>query len=80
MDATLLDTRERFDAGLLGYRGPCDPREDAEGLIVTLDDGLPLSITLLGPEGEITLSGTAEVREVANALLSALRAAERKAA
>jgi len=80
MAATLLDTRERFDAGLLGYERACHPREDGEGVIVTLDDGFPLSITLLGPEGEINLSGKAEVREVANALLSALRAAEKVAA
>jgi len=80
MAATLISTTDRFDAGLLGYERACDPREDSEGLIVTLDDGLPLSIRLLGPEGEINLSGKAEVREVANALLSALRAAERKAA
>lgn len=80
MAATLLDTREKFDAGLLGYDGPCDPREDSEGLIITHETGFPLSITLLGPEGEINLSGTAEVREVANALLSALRAAEKVAA
>jgi len=80
MDATLLNTADRFDADVLGYESACDPRKDGEGLIVTLDDGFPLSITLLGPEGEITLSGTAEVREVANALLSALRAAEKVAA
>ncbi|MDP1873684.1 hypothetical protein [Phenylobacterium sp.] len=80
MAATLISTTDRFDAGLLGYERACNPREDGEGLIITLDDGFPLSITLLGPEGEITLSGKAEVREVANTLLSALRAAEKVAA
>ena len=80
MAATLFNTTDRFDAGLLGYERACHPREDGEGLIVTHETGFPLSITLLGPEGEINLSGTAEVREVANALLSALRAAEKVAA
>lgn len=35
----LLDSREPYDAGLLGYDGPRDPRDDAEGLILSVERG-----------------------------------------
>lgn len=80
MATVLIHTAERFDARLLGYERACNPREDAEGLIVTKDDGPVLSITLEGPEGEVTLSGSAEIREVAKSLMAALGVQTQRAA
>lgn len=71
---TLIDTRHPFDAGLLGYDGPCDPKEDAEGLIVTAETfaGGLRAVTLRGPDGEVELLGEAAIREVAKTLLALL--------
>lgn len=72
MDAhrTLLDTNTVFDARLLGYDGPCDPREDGEGLLVTFitDPNVGPIVTLYGPDGEIALLGDAQLRLVAEAI------------
>ena len=77
---TLINTADRYDAGLLGYERACHPREDGDGLIVTVGDGPVLSITLEGPDGEVTLSGTAEIREVAKSLMAALGVQTQRAA
>ena len=81
MAATLIDTSNRFDAGLLGYDGPCDPNEDAEGLIVTEQTfaGGLRAVTLRGPDGEVEILGEAAIREVAKTLLALITEQQRAA-
>lgn len=67
--STLLDSREYSDARLMGYDGERDPREDGEGLIVRDTTMFQFrEITLNGPDGEVRLSGIAEIEQVAQAL------------
>ena len=78
---TLIDTRVGFDARLLGYDGPCDPNEDAEGLIVTEETfaGGLRGVTLQGPDGEVEILGEAAIREVAKTLLASLNSSQKAA-
>ncbi len=76
----LLDTRKEFDAGVCGYDGPRDPRNDSEGLIVgaNINGGITY-VTLIGPDGTVELGGAPEIRAVIEALCVALRMKERSA-
>ncbi len=85
MRRDLIDTREAFYAGRLGYDGPCDPICDGEGLTVSgVAAGLKTlpAITLVGPDGQVELTGRSEIEAVIEALQWALDpiAAVRKAA
>lgn len=54
---TLIDTTTSFDAGWLGYDAPCDPQEDGEGLILTVESHPqhgPI-FKLVGPDGTVEL-------------------------
>lgn len=74
-ERTLIDSRERYDASVLGYDGPRDPQEDGEGLIVTARiagfDTIPTA-SLQGPDGCIELTGRSEIQAVIDALQVAL--------
>jgi hypothetical protein len=37
----LLDSRDPYDAGILGYDGRRDPAQDGEGLIFSVERGTP---------------------------------------
>lgn len=66
---TLLDSAHAYDAGVMGFDGPCDPVEDGEGLIVrqTRDGWFVLN----GPDGEINLS-PAMAKQVVSVLGTAI--------
>jgi hypothetical protein len=67
-------------AHLFGYDGPCDYRDDTEGLQVAVEYDRQIGpiFTLNGPDGEIVLY-RAEAKEVAAQLLAAIASADRMA-
>lgn len=79
---TLIDTRVTFDARSLGYDGACDPMSDGLGLVLSYQwsEGVGPCFKMIGPEGEIELTGAAEAAAVANAILERLAFAAREAA
>lgn len=66
MTTTLLDTINLNDALACGYTAPIDY---TEGGLRIVGDAFP-TLTLMGPDGSVELSGDAEIREL-------IRAAER---
>lgn len=75
---TLFTTRHAFDAGLAGFDGPTDP-EDGGFEVVFSALGIP-SVTIYGQEGEVTVCGFAAIHQLADAMLSAKKAAARMVA
>lgn len=85
MPATpILDTADYATAILLGYDGPRDVN-DGEGLRISYDAptpspwvvadlGIP-TVTLNGPDGEVSLNGLAEIEAVAAVLATAIKLA-----
>jgi hypothetical protein len=61
----LLDTTDRSDAKLCGYDAPTDPRNEAEGVILTRDGEW---FTLLTGGGEVQLHEI-EARQIAVMIL-----------
>lgn len=69
---TILDTSDAFDAHLMGYDGPRDPVEDAEGLRVTWDGRWSIpSVILNGPDGQISIDGLCAIEAALDALMKA---------
>jgi hypothetical protein len=72
----LLDTRDPFDAGLLGLDGTRDPSTTDEGVIVEFHPGTPTvrpSIDIVvGGGAEINIYSKSAIREVGKALLAAV--------
>lgn len=67
---TLIDTRNKFDAGLLGYDGPCDPDESVDGIIMDWGPwGSVPDLTIKTSEGRAYMSGWPAIREVAKSLV-----------
>lgn len=72
----LLDTNEPYDAWKTGRDGPED-YHDGQGLRVAYDgEGTIPSVTLNGPDGQIDLTGIAEIEAVAAALQQGCTLAE----
>lgn len=67
---TLIDTRKEFDAGLLGYDGPCDPTEVGDGLILreTRSDDF-VEVHLATAYRDVSIYGWPAIREVAKSLV-----------
>lgn len=73
---SLLSTTCSYTAGLLGYDGPMDPREDGYGFELSVDgDGF----SLVGPDGEVRLDPS-EAKMIAEEILRQVGFAERRAA
>lgn len=75
MRRELLNSKNSFDAGVLGYDGPVDPAEDGEGLIVSATPAsfatIPM-VSLVGPDGVVELVGRSQIEAVIQALTWAL--------
>lgn len=67
----LLDSRDPFDAGLLGYDGRRDPRDDSEGLIFSVESGSPTGpfFYIQTSEGESAPIHHAAMRKIAEEAL-----------
>jgi hypothetical protein len=69
----LIDTRDPYDASLLGFEGRTDTSEG--GLIVSFQEfeGVGPCVTLTGIDGEIQVVGDVALRVLGETLLGALK-------
>lgn len=68
MLATLLDTTNLNDALATGHKSPIDYTEGGLRITFEAHEALGPSVRLFGIEGEIELTGDAEIAEVIRAL------------
>lgn len=68
----LLDSRDPFDAGTMGYDRPCDPVNGSGGLIVELYCRPIPSVSIIDENGSVELVGLAELRAVSDSLRRAI--------
>ena len=73
---SLLDTADPYDAWQTGREGP-QSADDSDGLKITYDGtGMNPSVSFYGPDGEIELRGTDEIRAAYGAMRRGLQLAE----
>lgn len=79
---TLYTTTDHSDAILGGYDCACDPVEHGEGLTVTaeLHPSVGPCVTLVGPDGQVEITGWAELGQIIERLQGFRAACERRVA